>query len=214
MLKKKTTILFDVDGTLFDSIPTILESFREMFKKLKEKYPGDEAIKSFLGSDLDNTLKGFIPKEKIPLAKQTYRKIYLTKQDAGIVPLFPDTVEVLEYLKENHYQLGIVTTKTRQSASVLFEDHNISHFFEIMIGAEDVTNRKPHPDPLLKAAKDLNVDVRNTVYIGDAIMDKQASNKAGMDFIAVTTGSVSKEAFQKAGQKIILPELINLKEFF
>lgn len=212
MLKKKTTILFDVDGTLFDSIPTILESFQGMFTKLEENYPGDKIIKTFLGSDLDNTLKDFIPQEKIRLAKDTYREIYFAKQDLEVVPLFDDAIEILEYLKKENYTLGIVTTKMRKYATPLFDTVKIRHFFDIIIGSEDVENRKPHPEPLLKAVKDLNITLEDSVYVGDALIDMEASNRANMDFIAVTTGTTSKKAFQKAEQKIIVSDLINLKK--
>lgn len=211
---KKTTILFDLDGTLFDSIPTILKSFRETFTELNETYPGDENIKAKIGSNLQNIMGDALPPAKLELGIETYRRIYLNKQDQGIVPIFPDAEEILEYLQSQNYTLGIVTTKMRKHTVELLEQKNIQSYFKVVIGAEDVERHKPLPDPLFKAVQVLDKKIEETIYIGDALIDLQATQNAKMDFIAVTTGSTSKEAFQKAGQKIILPELIGLKNWF
>ena len=81
----------------------------------------------------------------------------------------------------------------------------------MIIGAEDVTQSKPHAEPLLKAVQALGAEIEKTVYIGDALIDREACQNAGMDFIALTTGTTNSDSFQKEGQKIILPKLNSLK---
>lgn len=212
MLQKKiTNVLFDLDGTLFDSIPVILESFQASFLELNEQYPGDEIIKTFLGSDLENTFGAFLKPEKISLAIETYRKIYAVNQEKGI-PLFTDVLEILKYLQQKKYNLGIVTTKLRKYSELLLEVAKIESFFEIVIGAEDVIKRKPDAEPLLKAVELMQTTLNETIYVGDALIDMQASANAEMVFIAVTTGTTSAEKFSNHGQKIILANLQELDQ--
>lgn len=211
--RKKNTILFDLDGTLFDSVPAILKNFQDLFAELETQYPGDEIIKTFLGTDLDNTLRGFISEEKIDPAKSRYRQISFARQNAGLMPLFDDTLATLEHLKKEKYTLGIVTTKMRKLAVPLLEDFNVDQFFDLVIGAEDVKNCKPHPEPLLKAVTDLDREVTEAVYIGDALIDMQAANSAEIDFLAVTTGSTERQAFENNGQDVIVPNLNKILPF-
>jgi len=214
MSTNKSTILFDVDGTLFDSIPTILESFQETFFELNETYPGNKKIKSKIGSNLYNILGDYVSPKKLENATEIYRNIYLTKQDSGIISLFPDVIEVLEYLKQTNYILGIVTSKMRKHTVELLQQKNVQNYFQIVIGSEDVEKHKPHPDPLFKAVNDLKGNIDETIYIGDALIDFQAAKNAKMDFVAVTTGTTTKKDFQKNEQKVVLPDLLSLKEFF
>lgn len=207
----KATFLFDLDGTLFDSIPTILQSARETFQEISEKYPGDEKLKTLIGSNLQSIFGAFLAKEKVELASQTYRQIYIAKQDAGMIPIFPDTIEVLQYLKNKNFTLGVVTSKKREHSVTLFQQNKIDHFFTVIIGAEDVKQSKPYAEPLLKAVQALGAEIEKTVYIGDALIDREACQNAGMDFIALTTGTTNSDSFQKEGQKIILPNLNSLK---
>lgn len=211
---KKKTILFDLDGTLFDSIPTILKSFQETFAELNEAYPGDQNISKKIGSNLQNILGDFLPADKLELGSECYRKIYLQKQDQGMVALFDDTREVLEYLKIQDYVLGIVTTKMRKYTEPLLQQTKIQDYFKLVIGSEDVAKHKPLPDPLLKAVDVLNTQIEETVYVGDALIDMQSARSAKMDFVAVKRGTTSKEAFQNVGQKIVLSNLLELKDYF
>lgn len=200
-MNKKTTLLFDLDGTLFDSIPVILKCFQETFQALRIDYPGDTEIKKHIGFDLERIFRNFLSEEKVAdAARAVYREFYLPKQDAGIIPLFPDTIEVLEYFKIRNFTLGIVTSKKREHSLKLFQQNQIDHFFDIIVGSEDVENCKPSAEPLLKALKHLNKTVPESIYIGDALVDLQAAQNAQMDFIALTTGTTTAEDFRKNGQ--------------
>lgn len=212
MLKKN--LIFDVDGTLFNSIPFIVESFRETFEELEEEFPGEERIKQGIGTNLPNILGPLLPAFKLEQGIETYRKFYLQKQDQGLIPLFEDVKETLLYLKNKNYQLGIVTTKFRKYTTPLLESVGINAYFKVILGAEDTEKHKPEPDPLLKAIELFQSSLENSIYIGDALIDMQAARAAKMDFIAVTTGTTSKESFLNKNQKLILKSLKELKDFF
>jgi HAD superfamily hydrolase (TIGR01549 family) len=82
------------------------------------------------------------------------------------------------------YLLGIATSRRSRGIDVFFEFSKMKKYFGAAVGYEDVERLKPHPDPLLLAAKRLGIEPANAVYVGDAATDMEAANAAGMYAIA------------------------------
>jgi phosphoglycolate phosphatase len=114
--------------------------------------------------------------------KQHYRKISCQK-----TVLLPDAREAIQ-LAHQHATLGIVTTKTAEYSREMLEYMGIMHYFDILIGREDVTRPKPHPEPVLKAVSKLKADRSRCWMIGDTPMDMSAAEAAGIGRVAVTCG--------------------------
>ena len=181
------TILFDLDGTLIDSTEAILESFDVSLSMFGEVLPDEASIKAKIGYPLDVMFRTLgVPKERVwdhvAAYKQHYRKISCEK-----TVLLPNALEAVTLARE-HATLGIVTTKTAEYSRQILEYMGIMHYFDVLIGREDVTHPKPHPEPVLKAISKLKADRNRCWLIGDTPMDICAAKAADIQSVAVTCG--------------------------
>ena len=180
-------ILFDLDGTLIDSTEAILESFGIAFKTFSKSVPTDYLIESQIGHPLDVMFHALgVPLEETPMYvdayKMHYRTIFL-----GKTTLLPHAKKAIE-LASTFATLGVVTTKTAKYSIALLEDMGLMSYFEVLIGREDVTYPKPHPEPILKALEKLPNDTSEIWMIGDTCMDMHAAKSAKVGAIAVSCG--------------------------
>jgi len=180
-------ILFDLDGTLIDSTPAILESFHVAFESFDTPIPNDEEIKKLIGLPLDIMFEKLgIDSEKKWAYVDAYKKHYrpISKAKTSLLPFAKDAV--LEASKIA--TLGIVTTKTARYSEELMEHFGLLEYFEVLIGREDVTHPKPHPEPILKALYKLNYKNHKAYMIGDTCLDCISAKEAGITPIAVHSG--------------------------
>ena len=202
-------ILFDLDGTLIDSTPAILESFEVAFKTFGDSVPNEEKIKELIGYPLEYMFEKLGAKdvEKYVTAyKAHYRKISTSK-----TTLLPFAKEAIVGAYE-FATLGIVTTKTARYSKELLEHLKVMKYFDVLIGREDVVNPKPHAEPILKAIHKLNANKETTFMIGDTCLDIESSKEAGVKSIAVLSGYASEEKLKKCA-KIIKKDALEAIEF-
>jgi phosphoglycolate phosphatase len=198
----KTIILFDLDGTLIDSTEAILESFSIAFKSFNRSVPNQEKIKSLIGFPLDVMFIQLGVEESmadkfVQAYKEHYREI--SCQKTYLLPGAKDAVKkAVEFAR-----LGIVTTKTGRYSKELLEYLNLMQYFEVLIGREDVTNPKPHPEPILKALEYMNVKDEDCWMIGDTILDVQSAKSANVTPIALTCGYGKREELSDSCEHII-----------
>lgn len=183
-----TTILFDLDGTLIDSTEAILESFRHSLNVMNHRATiSDEAIKELIGYPLDTMFRRLgCEAESVEAFVHTYKEHYraISCQKTLLLPC------ALEAVKEASAfaRLGIVTTKTGQYSRELMEHFEIMNYFEVLIGREHVENPKPHPEPIYKALEQMGGIHEKIWMIGDTRLDIEASNRAGIQSVAVSSG--------------------------
>lgn len=189
----KTTILFDLDGTLIDSTEAILESFHRSLKVLAHPDEvSDEQIKALIGHPLAYMFASIgVDPTKVEDHVATYKEHYRVISTQKTV-LLPNAREAIEEASK-FARLGIVTTKTGRYSRVLMEHFGVMHHFEALVGFEDVVNPKPHPEPIHKALSLLNVPSENVWMIGDTRLDIEASKRAGIECVAVSSGYENHE---------------------
>ncbi len=195
-------ILFDLDGTLIDSTEAILESFGVAFKSFGDDVPDDENIKSHIGHPLDimfGNLGINVSKvgRYVTAYKEHYRKISCAK-----TILLPFAIETLE-LASQYASLGVVTTKTAKYSIELLEYNGMMKYFDVLVGREDVSNPKPHPEPILKAISKLQIDTSEIWMVGDTCMDMLSASSANIKGIAVTCGYATKKSLESCSDKIV-----------
>jgi phosphoglycolate phosphatase len=189
---KHLTILFDMDGTLIDSTPAILESFDAAFKKMGVNFSDFENIPPLIGYPLDIIFtKLGLQTDKIDEFVAAYKEHYKTVATKKTA-LIKGTEEAVKKAHE-FASLGIVTTKTSLYTKEILEHFNLLKFFKTVIGREDVKNPKPHPDPILKALSLLNADNKNAWIIGDTILDLMAARDANINSVGVLCGYGKEE---------------------
>ena len=155
MPKFQTILLFDLDGTLIDSTPAILDGFHYAFAHLGAVEPSDEVIKKLIGHPLEvmfERLGVTRDVQNFVLAyKQRYAQTFLDQ-----TVLLSGAFEAVRAASE-FANLGVVTTKTSKFSKILLRHLGIADLFGTIVGREDVKNPKPSAEPILKALENLGI---------------------------------------------------------
>ena len=194
MQEKDVIILFDLDGTLIDSTDAIVGCFLHSFDELGFDFKGDiEDIKNEIGYPLDIMYETLgVPEERIEDFVNSYKQEYRLVSEEKTT-LLTGALEAVK-LAASFARIGIVTTKTTLYTLPLLTNFEILEYFETIIGRQEVTNPKPHPEPILKAMERMNVDETNDIYmIGDTKLDLIAANEASVNGVGVLCGYGKKD---------------------
>jgi pyrophosphatase PpaX len=197
-------VLFDLDGTLIDSIPLILASFRHALDAHGLEHVTSQQVLSGLGTPLSVHLGHMAGAgADVDALVATYRAYNHAHHD-GLVRAFDGIVEGLGALEHAGIPLGIVTSKRVPMARRGLEVAGLAHDFRVLLGPEDVRHPKPHPEPLLLAAARLNVAPERTLYVGDSPHDLAAARAAGMGGIGVGWGPFDNDTLLAEGPERML----------
>ncbi len=180
-------ILFDLDGTLIDSTQAILQSFEYAFADHNTPCPPRARIKALIGHPLDFMFAHLgVNSDQVGDFVDSYKHKYreINRPMTSFLPGAKSAVEAAAEFAD----LGVVTTKTGLYSRQLLEHMGIMHYFQVLIGREDVQNPKPHPEPILKAIHKLHGVAKHTWMIGDTPLDINAARKANIKSIAVKCG--------------------------
>lgn len=206
---KYTTYLFDFDYTLADSSRGIVICFRNVLERHGHTGISDEAIKRTIGKTLEDSfsiLSGITDSETLAAYRQEYIKEADTHMTVNTF-LFPETVTVLNALKEQGAKIGIISTKFRFRIRELVDQYFPKDFFDIIIGGEDVKQAKPSPQGIKKALRKLHRRKAETLYIGDSTVDAETAQAANMDFAGVLNGMTTREELAAYPHRQILEDL-------
>ena len=176
-------ILFDLDGTLIDSTKAILYGFKKTFEIFEKNPPKEEDVKKLIGLPLDVMFRNLGIEKRVEEFVQTYKKIYkeVSKEMTILLPNAKDAIiEAKKFAR-----LGIVTTKTGIYSKELLEHFGVMKYFEVLIGRENVTNPKPHPEPILRALHLMKANKESAFMIGDTCLDMISAKEAGIKSVAV-----------------------------
>lgn len=208
-------VIFDVDGTLVDSV----EAYRVVAEQAAAPFGipvTTEVVRHALNIGHPGFWELVIPEDQPhrvemvdAIKKEVARQWPAVLRQYGRV--FPDVRKMLEVLQNRGIRLGIVTGAHEDSLSPLRED-GLLDFFEAIITAEAVKNGKPDPEGLHKIMLAMNVEPGETVYVGDACVDIQASQAAGVASVAVLSGAGDPALLSAAGADRLIHSLLNLSE--
>ncbi|MFA5383747.1 MAG: HAD-IA family hydrolase [Eubacteriales bacterium] len=202
--------LFDLDGTLVDSLPFIMSTYNLVFKKLNLPWTETELME-WIGRPIREIASFFAGEKKDDFLK-LYEKYYNLDFENNVSP-FPGTIEMLEFLKTNRFLLGIVTSKGKEGAMRTLEVTGLDNYMDVVITAHDVCVHKPFPDPILKALDILNVSPGQSLYIGDSHHDVKAGLEAGTTTLAVTWGMNTREELAALNPDGLLESWADLKRY-
>lgn len=183
-----TTLLFDLDGTLIDSIDLILRSYRHTLKVHRGIEPPDDVWMQGLGTPLWVQFRTWTDDEnEIKAMVATYRDYNLAHHDSAVRP-YDGVVDALRAVHARGYTLGLVTSKLRSGALRGLNLIGVTDLFSAIVGSDDVTHPKPHPEPVLKALAMLGAKPEATIFIGDARHDMECGRAAGVRTAAALWG--------------------------
>lgn len=207
-------ILFDLDGTLVDTVPFILESVRHAFAGYG-RCPTDAEWIAGIGTPLRTQLAGFaLTPPDVEVLFQRYRAFWLENHDAR-TRAFPGAVEVVRGLAEAGHPIGVVTAKIEQGALRTLAHTGFLPYVGAIVGADTCANAKPHPEPVLLALSRLERPPAEAMLLGDSPHDLAAARAAGAVSVGALWGACGREALAASADHLLervadLPALVRM----
>jgi pyrophosphatase PpaX len=184
-------VLFDLDGTLIDTVGLILASMRHATEAVLGEALPDEVLMRNVGVPLIVQMREFAADQAEELVA-AYREHNARVHDE-MVREYPGVIETLEALAERGLPLGVVTSKSRPVAMRGIELFGLTDYFGTIVTCDDVPLHKPDPYPLAHAAAALGVSSEVCAYVGDSPHDMTAAVAAGCVSVAALWGAFSAE---------------------
>jgi beta-phosphoglucomutase len=186
MRGRMKAIIFDLDGTLIDSLPV----HRAIMKELCAKYQlplTDEDFDHLNGMSEKEGLIWLIKEKKVRLSPLTIlkEKYLLKKRIMENITLFPDTITTLEYLRSTNTPLALATSSKKGYMKQLLQKFGLEQYFSVLMCANDVKHSKPNPEIFMKAAHKLGTHPSECIVVEDAVNGVIAANRAGMKCVCV-----------------------------
>lgn len=182
------TVLFDFDGTLIDSGEIILASFRHATKTVLEQEIPDEVLAAAVGgSNIYDQMRAF-DEERVDELVRVYRAHNEPLHDELVA--FEGIERLLERLKAEGRQLGIVTAKRRRTVDLAFSILPLERYFDTVVTSDQTEHHKPHPEPVLTALERVGAKPEEAAFVGDSPFDMGAGKAAGVFTVAVSWGKI------------------------
>lgn len=200
-------ILFDWDGTLLDSVPSIRASFQFVIDSHPEVcgHLQIESILSLVGLPFRDIAKSLqLSEDEAEVMITTYRNH--NRQELLKAKLFAGCLELLNELKARGYALGIVTSKARAAVAVSLDALALQNHFDVIVCQDDVARHKPDPEPLLKASEQLGLSKGEVIFIGDTTFDLDCARNFGCAAFGAAWGVHSVVELGACGPVGILEE--------
>ena len=205
-----STVLFDLDGTLIDSLPLIIECSRLAGAEIG--LPWDEAhIRSMIGIPLMETGEILLGKGQGEFYRSVYLKYFHQLHDEKI-KIFSGIIPMLEDLKQAQITMAVVTSKIHDSAIMSLRETGIMDYFAQIITASEPCAHKPSPEPALLALERLGKSQTQALFVGDSPYDIQCGKGAHMDSCGVTWGMATKDQLAAYGPTYLADTVDQLKQ--
>ena len=182
------TTLFDFDGTVVDSGPIILASFRHATRTVLRREIADEDLLAHSGGASLREQMTLLDPDRFEELERSYREH--NEPAHAELRAFSGMEDVLGALVADRRRVGLVTAKRRATVELAFRYLPLAQYFETLVTAEDTDEHKPHPAPVLAALARLASSPGDAVYVGDSPFDIRAGKDAGATAIAVTWGGM------------------------
>ncbi len=208
-------IIFDFDGTLADTTATILHTYRLTIEALGAQARSDAECQATIGLPLKEGFRQLYPdfsEAQLDTCVATYRSIFNANKMNLVPSLYPGVRDTLERLAEMGIQMSIASSRARQSLVEFCDENDITHYFSLILGADDVAAAKPDPAPVLATLSSLAQDADHTIVVGDMPVDIQMGRGARCRTVGVTYGNSTRRELTNAGAYYTIdsfPELID-----
>ena len=209
----KGLIIFDFDGTLGDTRRNIVTTMQMTIAELHLPNRSEEECAATIGLPLAGCFRTLFPDiqdELIPRCAETYRRFFNENLKTIHPEAFPAVVETLSILHQKGFVLTIASSRSRNSLMELTRNMGIANYISFILGADDVKEAKPNPEPVLKTLAEMSFDAAETLVVGDMAVDIQMGANAGAKTCGVTYGNGTKRELEEAGADYIINSINEL----
>lgn len=187
-------VLFDLDGTLVDSLPELYEGVRRSMEEMQLPVPPKEAVRDMIGRGVRVLVERILTYQGLPADAAACDALlaslvkHWAETSGDYTEFFPGVLDGIQALREAGIKVGLVTNKWHDLTVEFLERRQILALFDVIVAGDDCPRNKPDPDMLLKAMADLGVGAEVTIMVGDSRNDALAARAAGVRAALVETG--------------------------
>ena len=215
MIQQPHTIIFDFDYTIADSSTPVIACVNYALRKLGLPEAEPQAVRRLIGYDLHHTFN-VLAGENGDGRGDDFLSLFQEYAELVMV----DGTVILEHAPaaledmNSHSKLGILSSKGRIHIEQILRREDLLNCFRSIVGGRDVTNLKPHPEGLLKVLDAIGAAPAGTLYVGDSVVDAEAAQLAGVDFVAVLSGVTEAHEFDGYESLAIVQNIAGLSSLF
>ncbi len=200
-------VLFDLDGTLIDSIDLILDSARHAFRSWPGHRPSDEEWLGGVGIPLATMFRCYAAREdEVAQLIARYREHQMANHDR-LVRSYEGVADTLSVLRARGHPVAVVTSKSDALAARGLTHVGINGLIDTVVGCDSCSRHKPHPEPVFIALGRLRCEPGEAVFVGDSVHDMEAGNAAGVTTIAALWGPFRREQLVSSGPRHFLDSI-------
>lgn len=205
---KFTAAVFDLDGTLLNTLTDLTDSVNHMLSNHGYPTRTQEEIRRFLGSGGEHLIRCALPQgtetEVFQVCYREYLTYYQGHSEIRTAP-YPGILPLLNRLKQDGVKLAIVSNKGNETVKTLTKRY-FSEYISVAVGERPGVRRKPAPDSVLEAMKQIGAVPEETVFVGDSEVDGETARNAGLAWAAAGWGFRDREELMKLDPQIYLSE--------
>ncbi len=213
--------LFDLDGTLVDSVPDLADAIDHSLVSLGYSPAGEGLVRLWVGNGAPMLVRRALAHslslpstDGIPedLFQNAYRSFldHYQLHFANRTALYSGTLDLLQNWHTHGIVIGLITNKPGQFTGPLCKELGISEFFSIMLSGDSLPSKKPDPMPLLHACHELGIPTSETIMIGDSVHDLNAARAADINAVCVSYGYNHGADICESGPDLLVDSLTEL----
>ena len=206
-------VVIDLDGTLLHTAPELAEAANRMLQDMDYATVSQELLASYIGNgiswlvkraltgDMHATPDAALYDHALPIFEKHYTELLLQSR------VFEGVIEGLDAMKAAGFRLGCITNKVERYTVPLLAGTGLAKYFDIVLSGDTLPEKKPHPMPLLHAAKFFGVPIDKLLLIGDSLNDTLAARAAECPVFCVPYGYNHGEPVETLDQDAVIPNL-------
>ena len=215
---KKRLVIFDLDGTLLNTIADLAVATNEALKVMGYPTHNEEVIQTFVGNGVSKLLERSMPEDKrteenIALVRRHFMAYY-DQHNADLSTPYPDIPELLFHLQQAGVKLAIASNKYQSATEKLVAHYFPNINFVCVLGQRPGIPVKPSPEIVNEIIASSNVCKEDALYIGDSGVDMQTAHNAGIDAIAVSWGFRPRKELEEHRPLAIIDSAPELECYF
>lgn len=203
---KFNTIIFDLDGTLLNTLDDLRDSLNEILTQKGFEARSLEEVRLFVGNGVRNLVKRSLPEycseDEITAVMNEFKEHYKNNMQNKTRP-YNGIMELLLDLNRFNYKMAIVSNKYDSAVKELAKTY-FGNLIPVAIGETSEIKRKPAPDSIFTAVKELGSDLSSTILVGDSETDVRTAKNAGIPCIGVTWGFRCREVLRSEGADFLI----------
>lgn len=214
-MQKYNTIIFDLDGTLLNTLEDLADGVNYCMRKFSCPERTLEEVRQFVGNGIRKLMERAVPMgTEHPEFENIFEtfKAYYTKHCQIKTRAYPEIEELLSELVKRKYKMAIVSNKNMDAVRELNRLY-FEAYIGLAIGERQGVRKKPFPDSVNQAVRELEADKEHVLYVGDSEVDKETADNAGVDCVLVSWGFRDKDILLELKPLAVIDKPLELLQY-